>query len=376
MARMLFDRARLRLYPLSTRDDRMRLDRERITPATEPGATTPQAREAIALTADRMRRARSAGRPVVLAFGAHAIKNGLGPVLIRLLETGWVQHLATNGAGIIHDWELAFQGQTSEHVGPNVRDGRFGLWQETGLHLNLALALGAYDGLGYGESIGRLIAREGHEVPPRADLLAAVARAGRSAVDTQRAGGAADLLAVLDRTGLEPGTHALAHPWHRDSAQAAAFRLDVPFTAHPMFGHDIIYTHPASHGAAIGRTAERDFLAFAHQIAGIEGGVYLTTGSAVMSPMIFEKSLSMAQNMALQAGRRIENHFIVVVDLAESRWEWGRGEPPESSPDYYLRYCKTFSRMGGTMRYVSADNRAFLLWLCRELGVTEEAQEG
>jgi hypothetical protein len=125
-----------------------------------------------------------------------------------------------------------------------------------------------------------------------------------------------------------------------------------------------------NHVAAIGRTAQRDFLSFAHSVSRLNGGVYLSVGSAVMSPMIFEKSLSMSQNLALQAGQSIRDHFIVVVDLAESRWDWSQGEPPPESPDYYLRYCKTFSRMGGTMRYVSADNRDFLLALSQELGVS------
>jgi len=142
----------------------------------------------------------------------------------------------------------------------------------------------------------------------------------------------------------------------------------VPFTSHPMFGHDVIYAHPMNHGAAIGRAAERDFLAFAANVSRLDGGVYLSVGSAVMSPMIFEKSLSMARNVALPQGRAIDRHFIVVVDLAETGWDWRKdGEPPQTHPAYYLRYCKTFSRMGGEMRYASADNRDFLLALCRRL---------
>jgi hypothetical protein len=152
------------------------------------------------------------------------------------------------------------------------------------------------------------------------------------------------------------------------SVQAAARELNIPFTAHPMFGHDIIYVHPLSCGAAVGRTAERDFLTYAHGVSRLEGGVYLSVGSAVMSPMIFEKSLSMARNIALQRGERIEDFFITVVDLARSTWDWNRdGEPPQDDPAYYLRYCKTFSRMGGTMRYLSADNRDFFLSLLRAL---------
>jgi hypothetical protein len=135
-----------------------------------------------------------------------------------------------------------------------------------------------------------------------------------------------------------------------------------------MFGHDIIYTHPVNHGAAIGRVAQRDFLTYAEQVRQLQGGVYLSVGSAVMSPMVFEKSFSMSQNLELQEGRKITNHHMVIVDLAESSWDWQRGgEPSADNPAYYLRFCKTFSRMGGTMRYVCADNRNFLLTLLKEL---------
>ena len=160
----------------------------------------------------------------------------------------------------------------------------------------------------------------------------------------------------------------IPHPYKKYSVQAAAYRLSVPFTGHPMIGHDIIYTHPMNHGAAIGRTALRDFLVYANQVHNLEGGVYLSVGSAVMSPMIFEKSLSMSQNLEIQKGKHIDNHFILVVDLAESTWDWNAsGEPPMDNPAYYLRYCKTFNRMGGTMKYLSADNRDFLISLYKKL---------
>jgi hypothetical protein len=276
--------------------------------------------------------------------------------------------LATNGAGIIHDWEFAFLGQSSEDVKAGVSRGEFGMWQETGFHLNLAIALGAHDGLGYGESVGRMIQTEQHHIPSREQLLAEIAKAGESAQAAEKAAAAADLLAILEKFGLKPGRLPLEHRWKNYSVQAAAYRLGIPFTSHPMFGHDIIYEHPMNCGAAVGRTAQRDFLAFAANVAKLEAdGVYLSVGSAVMSPMIFEKSMSMAQNLAVQAGRRLEKHFILVVDLAPSRWDWSKGEPPMDSPEYYLRYCKSFSRMGGTMRYLSADNRDFLLALSAAL---------
>jgi hypothetical protein len=123
-----------------------------------------------------------------------------------------------------------------------------------------------------------------------------------------------------------------------------------------------------NHGAAVGRTAERDFLYYAHGVSNLEDGVYMSVGSAVMSPMIFEKSLSMSQNLEIQHNGHINNHYMLVVDLAASDWDWDKdGEPPADNPAYYLRYCKTFHRMGGEMHYLTADNRDFLLALYQEL---------
>lgn len=369
------DRSRLAIQPLAARQNKLRIGTLAVTPDTPPKSLVPEAAALVRETAERIRAARRAGSPVMLSFGAHTIKNGLGPVLIRLLEDGWVQHLATNGAGIIHDWEFAFQGQSSEDVRAGVARGEFGMWQETGFNLNLALLLGAYDGLGYGEAVGRLIHTERHEIPERARLLGDLARAaGETGCGHDgaiplfdRAAAAADLLAAMESGRLRSGVVPVPHPHKACSVQAAAYRLGMPFTGHPMIGHDIIYEHPLNSGAAIGRSAQRDFLAFAANVARLEGGVYLSVGSAVMSPMIFEKSLAMARNLARQAGQRLENFFVLVVDLAPSRWDWSKGEPPADSSEYYLRYCKTFSRMGGTMRYLAADNRDFLPALLREL---------
>lgn len=360
-----FDRARVAMKPLGERRNKQKIDQDAITVDHQPRPLAETAAALITETATRIRQARTDGCPVMISFGAHAVKNGLAPVFIRLMEAGWLTHLATNGAGIIHDWEFAFQGESSEDVRANVERGEFGNWQETGFNINLAIVVGAYEGKGYGESVGSFIDNEGLDIPGTTELEAAVRVDAKTMPEARAA--AADLLATVERFEIAPGTLAVPHPWKRYSIQAAAWRLGVPFTGHPMFGHDIIYNHPMNHGAAIGRAAERDFLTFAESVSRIDGGVYVSMGSAVMSPMIFEKSLSMAQNVMLQEGRHIDNHFIVVVDLAESRWDWTRGEPPEDNPDYYLRHNKTFSRMGGTMRYISADNRDFLLSLYREL---------
>jgi len=365
MPHQQFDRFAVTFEPLSARTNKKTIDADHVDPGIEPDKLSQSAVNLINEAAGRIRSARQSDRAVMVTFGAHAIKNGLGPVLIRLMEGGWLTHLATNGAGVIHDWEFAFQGQSCEHVGPMVKEGRFGNWQETGFTINLALNIGAFEGLGYGESLGAMIQNEGLQIPSVKELQDAVSMNLQD--DAERAAAAADLLYIVRRFELDPGWMPIPHPWKRYSVQAGAVRIGVPLTGHPMIGHDIIYNHPMNHCASLGRTAQRDFLAFAESVGCLNGGVYISMGSAVMSPMVFEKSLSIAQNLAIQRGEPIVDHFILVNDLAESTWDWNLGEPPEDDPAYYLRYNKTFSRMGGTMRYLQADNRDFLLALTRSL---------
>lgn len=357
-----FDRHRLRFRPLSERTNKVNIERDHVRPDAPPTALPDSTEGVVRETAERVRRAREMGAARMLTFGAHTIKNGLSPVLIRLIEEGWITHLATNGAGIIHDWEFAYLGESSEDVRHYLAKGEFGAWEETGRYLNLAINVGAFDGLGYGASVGRMIETESIVLPTRENLRAEI-------VDPEntRAAAAADLLEKITSFGLKPGTMPLPHAFKRFSIQAAAYRLGIPFTGHPMIGHDIIYEHPMSCGAAIGRTAERDFLSFVRSVSRMEGGVYLSVGSAIMSPMIFEKALSMARNAGTEDGASIEDLFITVVDLVESTWDWSRGEPPEDDPAYYMRFNKSFARAGGTLRYAACDNRAFLLALWREL---------
>ena len=360
-----FDRHAVKMLPLSTRVNKNQIERDHVPVDASPQNLSDNANRVIAEAVERIVQARENGAPVILTFGAHSIKNGLALVMIELMEAGWVTHLATNGAGIIHDWEFAFQGQSSEDVEGYVKQGQFGNWEETGRNINLALNVGAYEGKGYGESVGAFIQNEGADIPDIDTLREEVAK--YAADDPARAAAAADMLAIVATFNLPAGRLEVPHAWNRFSVQAAAFRLGVPSTGHPMFGHDIIYNHPMNHGASVGRTAERDFLTFAESVSRIDGGVYLSIGSAVMSPMVFEKSLSISQNLAIQRGSLIENHSIYVVDLAESHWDWTQGEPPVDNPDYYLRYNKSFNRMGGQMRYLTADNRDFLLELSQSL---------
>ena len=370
MPHPLFDRHKLAIKPLAERENRSNIVTDHIPVTQAPATGSPGFQQTLAKTVEAIRNARQRGKSVVLAFGAHTIKNGMAPTLIQLMEEGWVTHLATNGAGIIHDWEFAFLGESSEHVAKNVALGQFGIWEETGRFINLAIAVGAYEGKGYGEAVGSMIANEGLQIPSVDELRSRPVGETEQELDTAAAG--LDLLSLVNRFDLPAGWMSIPFPYKQYSVQAAAFRLGVPFTGHPMIGHDIIYNHPMNHGAAIGRTAMRDFLSYADSINNLDHGVYLSVGSAVMSPMIFEKSLSMAQNIQLQKNQRIDNHYIVVVDLAKSNWDWKtQGEPPQDDPAYYLRFCKTFSRMGGTMDYLSADNRDFLLALNQALTTRE-----
>ncbi|HOE66709.1 MAG TPA: hypothetical protein PLO62_09285 [Candidatus Hydrogenedentes bacterium] len=359
------DRMKLNIKPLSERKDKVYIEKEFIAPETPAPEFSDMAKDVLDETIARIKAARDAGKPRMLTFGAHSVKNCLSPVFIKLIESGWITHLATNGAGIIHDWEFAFQGHSSEDVRANVTQGQFGVWQETGFNINLAIVVGAYEGLGYGESVGAFVEKEGLMIPSEDELRGVINDA--LATDPERAAAAADLIAIMRRFDLKPGWMAVPHPFKQFGLQSAAYRLGVPFTGHPMIGHDIIYVHPMNHCPAIGRAAQRDFLAFAQNVSNLEGGVYMSIGSAVMSPMIFEKSLSMSQNLWIQQGKHIDNHYMLIVDLAKSHWDWTKGEPPMDNPDYYLRYNKTFARMGGTMRYLSADNRDFLLALLHGL---------
>jgi hypothetical protein len=349
----------MRFKSLSERKNKVKIEQDHVPVTAMPHPFSKEGQAIVDDTVAHIKRARELGAARMLTFGAHSIKNGLAPVLIKLIEDGWVTHLATNGAGIIHDWEFAYQGTSSEDVRTNVDRGEFGVWQETGFYINLAIVVGAYEGLGYGESVGALVQNEGLQIPSEHELQKAVAES--LAADPEHAASAADLLSAVRAFDLPAGWMSVPHPYKQYGLQAAAYRLKVPFTGHPMIGHDIIYVHPMNNCAAIGRAAQRDFLAFAHNVSRLDGGVYMSIGSAVMSPMIFEKSLSMSQNLAIQDGKHIDRHFMTIVDLAESHWDWRQGEPPMDNPDYYLRYNKSFARMGGTMRYLSADNRDVLL---------------
>jgi hypothetical protein len=161
---------------------------------------------------------------------------------------------------------------------------------------------------------------------------------------------------------LGGGAVSCVHRWKHASIIGQAFRLGVPVSVHPGIGYDIISNHPMFNGAVIGRAAELDFALVGGAVETLDGGVVLSVGSAIMAPQVFEKSLSCVNNLRLQSGRSVvRGHSIDVVDLQDGGgWDWTRGEPPKDNPAYYLRFCKSFSRMGAVMHYLQCDNLAFI----------------
>lgn len=363
------DREQVRMLPLAQRENKLNIETCAVRPGDSYPPLTKREEAQIEALAKRVLDARGNARPVVLTFGAHLVKNCLAPVVIRMMERGWVTHLATNGAGSIHDWEFAYQGATSENVRVNVARGMFGTWQETGKYINLAVATGGLAGLGYGASVGRMVAENGLTIPSRAELVESLTREAVNQTVDETLGAKADLLYLVSAYSLEPGLIDISHPFIAASIQCAAYRLGIPFTVHPGIGYDIIYTHPLNCGGAIGRGAVADFLSYAGSIRDLSGGVHVSIGSAIMAPMIFEKSMSMANSISIgESGKPIDDFYMSVVDIQNGGdWDWSRGEPPMDCPAYYLRFCKSFYRMGGELDYICLDNRAFMLALVARL---------
>jgi hypothetical protein len=304
-----FDRSRLQLRPLAQRQHDMTLDH--MLRLDAPIALHDDPR--LDAIAKRIGAARRAGRPVVLMMGAHVIKSGVSRHVIDLIERGLITHVAMNGAGPIHDFELALIGATTESVARYISAGQFGLWEETG-RINDVIRAGAAAGMGMGEALGQTIA--GGDFP------------------------------------------------HREiSILATGYRARVPVTVHVGVGYDIIHEHPNCDGAALGAASYTDFLAFARAVEELEGGVLLCFGSAVMGPEIYLKALAMARNVAHQAGRTIACFTTAVFDLLDMPEDY-HSEAPRDDPRYYYRPFKTILvrtvRDGGESFYIQGDHRATL----------------
>jgi hypothetical protein len=359
------DFQRLKVFPLSQRKSLTKADDILLDPDAAPAPISEKNSAAIRETAAKLRAARNRGAAVMLIYGAHLLRNGAALILDRLMAAGFITHVATNGAGTIHDWEYAWCGASTESVEMGVAGGHFGAWHETATMIHLALMTGALDGLGYGRALGRFIVEDGASVPPAGDLERAIAADPAHSLTSARA----DLLQAIRNQGWQSGRLKIEHPWKHASILAAAWRHGVSATVHPGIGYDIIANHPVFSGAALGRAAELDFKLFGGSVEKLDGGVVLSIGSAIMGPQVFEKSISCVNNLRLQDGRDIvKDLHIDVVDLQDGGgWDWTQGEPPKTNPAYYLRFCKSYSRMGGSMRYLQCDNAAFVHHLWKEL---------
>lgn len=352
------DLRKLKVFPLKERHHLTRADEILIDPASSPKPVSAVSQAMIEECAERILFAQECGASIMLIYGAHLLRNGAARILERMMARGWLTHLATNGAGTIHDWEYAWFGASTESVEMNVAAGTFGAWHETATNIHLAILAGAQDGLGYGRALGRLILEDGVTLPEAELLAQAIARDPEHPLTSARA----DLLRAMREQAWPAGRIAIEHRWKHASIVAEAYRHGVPLTVHPGIGYDIISNHSVFSGSAIGRAAEWDFKLFAGSVAGLDDGVVLSVGSAIMGPQVFEKTVSCVNNLRLQQGREVlTRQAIYVVDLQDGGgWDWTQGEPPKTNPAYYLRFCKSYSRMGGSMQYLQCDNAAFV----------------
>ena len=261
------DFSKIRTYPVADRANKVAV--EAFAKPHQTGATFASfldslpdflAVQDLKLVANAIATAVKNGRPVLLMMGAHAIKVGLNPLIVDAMRSGIVNAVAFNGAGAIHDFELCYNGETSEDVQRGLNDGSFGMVDETGRMMNAALADGVARGLGAGRALGE---------------------------------------------------KALSFSNKHLSIMATGAELNAPVTVHVAIGTDIIHQHPTTNGAVLGETSYRDFQTFAAVCAQLEGGVVLNVGSAVIMPEVFLKALTIARNL----GHKVEKFTTATLDM-------------------------------------------------------------
>jgi hypothetical protein len=263
-------RTRATTYPIATRRFKVSVDAFGVRPAASDsfvrfweGLPRLLAAESLKQVVGAIASAREKKKPVVFAFGAHVLKAGLAPVLIDLVERGFVTALATNGASGIHDFEIAYHGKTSEDVGSVLQDGEFGMSRETGVGVFRALRAGREKGWGYGRALGEAIA-------------------------------------------------ASRYPYRHQSLFAAAAAAEIPLTVHVAIGTDTLAQHPGMDGALVGEMSARDFSTIQKVIAGLgDGGVWINAGSSVILPEVFLKALSLSRNL----GHDVREFTTVDLDM-------------------------------------------------------------
>ena len=251
---------------------------------------------------------------VIIGFGAHFIKNKCQHHLIKMFENGYINHVVTNGASTIHDFEFAKFGQTEEDVRQGLAEGTFGLW-DTGEFINKAI--NDYTSLGYGWALGKYIAEE------------------------------------RDKDVIWPAACSSVS-WH-------CWTREIPLSICTSIGHDIIYEHPDCDGAKIGEASYIDFLNLAETLEGIQDAVFICVGSAITFPMGMEKAFAMAKNVSGGTGN---NCSCYIVDLLDDTGAWNGREPDTNDSSYFIRPMKTFNRMfPDKCMYKQMDNRKLMQWL-------------
>ncbi|MEN6428381.1 MAG: hypothetical protein ABFE13_23795 [Phycisphaerales bacterium] len=331
----VFDATRIRTYPLATRSNKVKLGD--LTLPKQVGGRSfdvpQQVRRDVQAVAEAIVAARRAGKPVILFTGAHLIKNGLGPLLLDLVERDCITLVAGNGATTIHDFELALIGETSENVPAGLDKGLFGMAYEFA-YINTALSVGNEQKLGYGESLGRTICDE----------------------EFRRQ--------VLSRVAMPGSPAEFSHP--EVSVLAACYRRGVPFTVHVGIGTDVIDQHPSFDGQAKGGCSGRDFLLYTNEVARLTaGGVVLNVGSAVTGPEVLLKAVSMAANVGCVP------HGIVTADF-DLRMHEARQMTDEAAQCYYFRDQKSVvtripEAFGGRGLYVQGDQKQTFPLLYRQI---------
>jgi len=296
------DFSKIKTYPITQRKNLVTL-KDLMGPDAPPPTFD---NSGLSEVADRIVEARRNGRPVIWMMGAHVIKSGLSPVVIDLLKRNIITHIASNGAATIHDFEIALLGETSEDVATSIEDGTFGMAEESGLLMNLAVQQGVHDGLGYGESLGRMITED-------------------------------------DRFNFREYS-VLYH----------AYDLGIPFTVHVALGTDIIHQHPRCDFGILGKASGTDFKTYTAAVSQLEGGVFLNFGSAVIGPEVFLKALSIARNLEFRVAKFTTANFDLkpLRDFTSPR--------SKDDPDYYYRPLKNIVQrppsMGGKGFHITGDH--------------------
>ena len=282
-----FDRTRIKILPLSQRENKIRLDVMIPVDLLPEKINVPN----LYFLAKDIIKARKEGREVVWMMGAHPIRRGNSLIIIDLMKRGIITHLATGGAGAIHDFEFAYQGATCEDVERYIKDGRFGNWDATGYWINYAAKKASENDKGFGETLGEII-KEKFNFAGKVSIF------------------------------------------------SAACELNIPITIHKGIGFDITDQSNFADFGSLGKASGKDFLIFSASIERMveRGGVFLNVGSAVMGPEVFLKSLSMARNALINEGKKICSFVTANFDLIDSDLIC-EGKPDEAS--YYYRPKKT-----------------------------------